>query len=97
MEEMMETNERFASYEYQVKLLAKTKVPFSKWLSLQPRGTHQRASEPCFYSAASANIIIVICEETILNSIFRWLVLRTWLLVMVFNQFQQMEIILSQI
>lgn len=37
MEEMMETNERFASYEYEVKLLAKTKVPFSKWLSLQPK------------------------------------------------------------
>ncbi|MEO0886858.1 MAG: hypothetical protein AAFY54_13110 [Cyanobacteria bacterium J06648_10] len=36
MEEMMETNQRFESYEYEIKLLAKTKVPFSKWLSLKP-------------------------------------------------------------
>ena len=48
MEEMMETNDRFASYEYEVKLLAKTKVPFSKWLSLQPQGTAPEGSNLVF-------------------------------------------------
>jgi len=48
MEEMMETNDRFASYEYEVKLLAKTKVPFSKWLSLQPQGTVPEGSNLVF-------------------------------------------------
>ena len=31
MEEMIETTTRFESYEYEIKLLEKTKVPFSKW------------------------------------------------------------------
>lgn len=48
MEEMMETNQRFDSYEYEIKLLAKTKVPFSKWLSLKPAETAPEGSNLIF-------------------------------------------------
>lgn len=48
MEEMIETNQRFESYEYEIKLLAKTKVPFSKWLSLKPTETAPEGSNLIF-------------------------------------------------
>ncbi len=48
MEEMIETNQRFDSYEYEIKLLAKTKIPFSKWLSLKPSGAVPAGSNIIF-------------------------------------------------
>lgn len=48
MEEMIETNKRFDSYEYEIKLLAKTKVPFSKWLSLKPTDAEPEGSNLIF-------------------------------------------------
>ena len=48
MEEMIETNQRFDSYKYEIKLLAKTKVPFSKWLSLKPSDAAPEGSNIIF-------------------------------------------------
>ncbi len=36
MESMIETNQRFASYEHEIKLLSRTKVPFSRWETMRP-------------------------------------------------------------
>lgn len=38
MESVIETNQRFSSYEYEIKLLKSTQVPFSKWVQLKPPG-----------------------------------------------------------
>ncbi|MDC0832541.1 hypothetical protein POG22_05880 [Geitlerinema sp. CS-897] len=37
MESTIETNERFASYEWEVKLLKKAKIPFRQWEMLKPK------------------------------------------------------------
>ncbi len=38
MEFIIETHQRFASYESEIKLLDKAKIPFSKWQNLKPSG-----------------------------------------------------------
>ncbi|WP_026097447.1 hypothetical protein [Baaleninema simplex] len=37
MESIVETNERYASYEWEVKLLKKAKIPFRQWEMLKPK------------------------------------------------------------
>lgn len=39
MESSIETYQRFVSYEYEIKLLQKAKVPFSKWMKMKPKAT----------------------------------------------------------
>ena len=53
MEEMIETTCRFESYEYEIKLLEKTKVPFSKWYSAKPAALQPENSSLIFVTPPS--------------------------------------------
>ncbi|MBP0000078.1 MAG: hypothetical protein J7641_13955 [Cyanobacteria bacterium SID2] len=37
MESTIETHQRFVSYEYEIKLLSKSKIPFRQWENLKPK------------------------------------------------------------
>jgi len=54
MEIMIETIRRFESYEYEVKLLKKTKIPFKRWLNLAPKDTQTTTSNLMFITPAQA-------------------------------------------
>jgi hypothetical protein len=48
IEEIIETNRRFESYEYELKLLEQTKIPFSKWLNTAPETPNTNNSNLIF-------------------------------------------------
>ena len=53
MEEMIETTRRFESYEYEIKLLEKTKVPYSKWHNATPAVAPPESSSLIFVTPPS--------------------------------------------
>lgn len=57
IEEMIETTQRFESYEYEIKLLEKTRAPFAKWLNAAPKVENVNQSNLIFITPPKALLL----------------------------------------